>query len=423
MLTLFILKKNHDIFFLLILFLAQLQASEIEIKGLRTYSAKNEILPPIIIYNDRTENGVEDSTNDYIVIEFDVVSILKPNLQIIFQLCDKNWNPVDNIFLQNFGKDRFYNLQFTSAPTGVKSYNYSFKQTFPDERGQITFPFSGKYRYLITEFNNEKKIYGIGYFIVVYQNFKTITNLYKEVIDDTLHEIIDFNRRHKIHVDVYIPKGFDVSRQNEIEIIQNQKFFNSYFINFDLRDKYQYGRYLGINIKRYIKRDIFPVNEYRQVNLMDYNKYPNDKLLTSFDGVEVTRKFFFNGSDYDGGMKYYRSRDIYNEYLTYKFELTLPSNNKSVYLIGSFNNWKLDEKFKMNKVENYYSLIVSLKRGIYDYQYVTVQGNNDLKEINWIDVEGNHWNTTNTYYILVYYKDPSLNDWDKIVAISEVKSN
>ncbi len=411
------------IFFVwLVLISNQLLASGIEIKGLRTYSIKNEIYPPIIIYNDLNENGIEDTTNDHIVIEFDIVSVLKPNLQINFQLCDKNWEPVDNIFLKNFGKDKFYNLQFTSAAFGVKTYNYTFKQTFPDERNQITFPFSGKYRYLITEFNNENKIYGIGYFIVVYQEFRTLTNFFKEVIDDTLYELMDFNRRHRIQVDVYIPKGYDAGRQNEIEIIQNQKFFNSYFIKFDTRSKYQYSQYRGINIKRYIKRNIFPVNEYRQLNLMDYNKYPNDKLLTSFDGIDVSRKFYFDGNDFNGGTKYYQNRDIYNEYLNYKFELIFPNSGLSVYIVGSFNNWKIEEKYKMNKVDNYYSLILQLKRGIYDYQYVTRRNDDNDDQINWMDVEGNHWNTRNKYYIIVYYKDPALNDYEKIVAISEIES-
>jgi hypothetical protein len=399
----------------------------LEIKGLRTYSIKDEILPPIIIYNDLDENGIEDTSNDFIVIEFDVRSSLKPNLQIVFKLCDKYWKPVDNLFLTNFGKDRFYNLQYRVAPNGVKGYNYSFQQTFPDSRGQITFPFSGKYKYLITEFNNENKVYGEGYFIVVYQKFPVKASYSKEVIDDSLSDIMEFNRRDRITVNVEIPSSFDVFRQNEIEIVQNQKFFFSSILNFNKKSKYEFGRYLQQNVKQYIKRDLFPGNEYRQLDLTDFRKYPNEGLLTSFTGIDITRKFTYDGNDFNGGQKIYSNDDVYKEYLDYRFDLTLPfPADGDVYVVGSFNNWRIDEKYKMERSGNYYSLVVNLKRGIYDYQYVVVKETHSSPknlQIDWIEIEGNSWNTKNVYYIFVYYNNPDYGGWDEIVAFTELKTN
>ncbi len=416
-------------YFIAFLFFFQLLCAQnsLEIKGLRTYSIKDEILPPIIVYNDFYENGVEDTSNDYIVIEFDLKSTLKPNLQIIFQLCDKNWNPVENLFLKNFGKDRFYNLQFKIAPAGVKSYNYSFKQVFPDERSQITFPFSGKYKYFITDFNDDKKIYGTGYFIVVYQKFPVSVSYSKEVIDDSLSDIMEFNRRDRIQVNVEIPKPFDVFRQTEVEIVQNQKFFFSSLINFNKKSKYEFGKYLKENVKQYIKRDLLPINEYRQLDITDVRKYPNDRLLTSFTGVDVSRKFIYGGKDFNGGMKYYSEDNIYNEYLDYRFDLTLPQAVEGdVYIIGSFNNWQIDNKYKMERAGNYYSLVTKLKRGIYDYQYIIVkESQSSLKtfQVDWVEIEGNSWNTKNTYYVFVYYRNPDFGEWDEIVAFAEISTN
>ncbi len=414
--------------FIIFIFFNQLLAQNlIEIKGLRTYSIKDETLPPIIVYNDFDKNGVEDTSNDFVVIEFDLKSTLKPNLQIIFQFCDKNWKPIDNLFLQNFGKDRFYNLQFSNAPNGVKSYNYTFKQIFPDERRQITFPFSGKYKFLITDFGNEQKVYGEGFFIVVYQKFPVTVSYLKEVIDDSLSDIMEFNRRDRIHVNVEIPKPFDVFRQSEIEIVQNQKFFFANIINFNRKSRYEFGRYLSSNVKQYVKRDFYPNNEYRQIDLTDVKKYPNDRLLTSFTGIDLTRKFNYGGQDFNGGMRLYRKDDIYNEYLDYRFELTLPFHpDGDVYLIGSFNNWRLEPEYKMEKSGNYYSLIVNLKRGIYDYQYVIVKETQTSQKsinINWVEIEGNNWNTKNVYYIFVYYNNPDYGGWDEIVAFAELKTN
>ncbi len=404
----------------------ELAFSLVEIKVLRVYSIKDEILPPIIIYNDFNENGQEDTTNNFIVIEFDVKSQLKPNLQIIFQFCDKNWKVVDNIFLKNFGKDRFYNLQFRTAPTGVKTYNYSFKQFFPDERGQITFPFSGKYKFLITDFQDETKVYGEGNFIVVYQKFPVKLNYSKEVIDDSLSEIMDFNRRDRIQIDVEIPQGYDIFRQNEVEIIHNQKFFYSSLLNFNKKTRYEFGQYLTRNIKRYIKRDLLPGNEYRQLDLTDFKKYPNEGLLRSFTGIDVSRVFNYGGNDLNGGKKYYSKNDIYNEYLDYRFELTLPSSiDGDVYVIGSFCDWQIDENYRMLSIGNYYFVDVMVKRGIYDFQYVVVKKNqnSDDFKIDWIVIEGNSWNTRNIYYVIVYYNNPDYGGWDEIVALVEIHTN
>ncbi len=418
---------NRILIVFLISFINLYSQNDLIIKGLRTYSVKDEILPPIIIYNDFNSSGIEDTTNDYIVIEFDVKSILKPNLQIIFKLCDKNWQPLDNIFLKNFGKDRFYNLQFSVAPNGIKSYNYTFKQIFPDERNQITFPFSGKYRYYIADFNYENKIYAEGYFIVVYQTFPVTVNHKREVIDDSLSEIMEFNQRDRIEVTVEIPSYLDIARQSEIEIIQNQKFFSSHFIDFYKKSRYEFGKYLNQNTKQYIERDLFPGNEYRQIDLTDVAKYPNDKLLISFTGIDLTRILNYGGKDFEGGKKYYSKKDIYNEYLDFRFELTLPDVvDGEVYLLGSFNDWLIDEKYKMEKSGNYYSLVVNLKRGIYDYQYVVVKevhSSPRKKVVDWIQIEGNNWKTKNTYYILVYYNNPDYGGWDEIVAIAELKTN
>jgi hypothetical protein len=309
----------------------------------------------------------------------------------------------------------------------VKSYKYSFKQVFPDERGQITFPFSGKYKYLITEFNNEENVYGEGYFLVVYQKFPIEVAYSKEVIDDSLSDIMEFNRRDKIQVNVEIPKPYDVFRQNEIEIVKNHKFFFSNFINFNQKARYEFGRYLKDNVKQYVKRDFYPGNEYRQIDLTDVRKYPNDKLLSSFTGIDVSRKFNYGGKDFDGGMRFYNKDDIYNEYLDYRFDLTLPySIDGDVYLIGSFNDWRIDKKYKMERSGNYYSLVVNLKRGIYDYQYVIVKETHSSRKtihLDWVEIEGNSWNTKNTYYIFVYYKNPDYGGWDEIVAFAEIKTN
>lgn len=399
-------------------------SNEIILKDLRVYSARNEILPPIIVYRDLDVDGTENTANDHIIIEFDISTILKPNLQIIFKFCDKDWEPYDNIFLTNFGKDRFYNLQFKSAPTGVKNYTYTFKQRFPDERGQITFPFSGKWSFVVSDFENETKIYGAGRFIVVHQEFPMQVKYSRHVIEDSLSNIMQWNRRDKITAEVTTPNSFDAFFQKEVEIVQNHKFNFPYRVNIEKLSKNSYYEFVTHETKRFIRRDIFPGNEYRQLDLTNVNNYPNDKVLHSFEGIDVSRKFQFSGGDFNGGSKRYRKDDIYNEHLEFNFVLSSPEIfSKDLFLVGSFNDWAPNIDFRMERNSNYYSKVLSLKRGAYDYQYVLGLWNdstNRVEQLDWLELEGSDWETNNVYYVFAFYQDRLYGGYDRIVALKEI---
>lgn len=412
------------ILFIFALFLNLFGESGVILKDLRVYSTRNEILPPIIVYRDLDIDGIENIANDHIMIEFDITTRLKPNLQIIFKFCDKDWKPYDNIFLTNFGKDRFYNLQFKSAPTEVKNYTYTFKQRFPDERGQITFPLSGKWCFVIADFEDERKIYGSGLFIVVHQEFPMQVKYSRHVIEDSLSDIMQWNRRDKITAEVTTPNSFDAFFQKEVEIVQNQKFNFPLRINVEKLTKNSYYEFMTHETKRFIRRDIFPGNEYRQLDLTNVNNYPNDKVLHSFDGIDVTRKFQSSGSDFNGGSKRYRKDDIYNEYLEFNFVLSAPQIFfKDVFVIGSFNDWAPNIDFRMERNSNYYSKVLSLKRGVYDYQYVLGLWNDSTKrveQLDWLELEGSDWGTNNVYYVFAYYQDPRYGGYDRIAAFREI---
>ncbi len=415
---------NYKIFLIYFTLSKLVIASDLIIKDLHVYSARNETLPPIIVYNDLDIGGIENTANDHIVIEFDINTRLKPNLQIIFKFCDKDWKPYDNIFLLNSGKDRFYNLQFKTAPNGVRNYTYNFKQRFPDERQQVTFPFSGKWSFVIADFEDATKIFGSGKFIVVHQEFPMKVKYSRHVIDDSLSEIMQWNRRDQITAEVTTPSSHDPFFQKEIEIVQKQKFNFPFRVSIEKLAKNSYYEFISNETKRYIRRDIFPGNEYRQLDLTDVKKYMGEKLHHNFDGIDVTRKYQFSGKDFNGGSKRYREENIYNDYLEFKFELSSPQIYlKEIFLVGSFNNWKPNYENRMERKGNYYSQLVKLKRGIYDYQYVLGKWNDSTKKVeqlDWLELEGSDWGTQNVYYVFAYYQDPLYGGFDRIVAFKEI---
>ena len=86
-----------------------------------------------------------------LIIDFDVQSDYPPNINIIFKFCDRNWNPTDNIFLLNQGKNTAYTLDYFSLPTTVEDAKYHYNNAFPDKDGYVSFPFSGKWKYFIVD--------------------------------------------------------------------------------------------------------------------------------------------------------------------------------------------------------------------------------------------------------------------------------
>ncbi len=94
-----------------------------------------------------------------------------------------------------------------------------------------------------------------------------------------------------------------------------------------------------------------------------------------------------------------------------------------VFLVGAFNNWVVEPAYKMIVQGGLYTLTVPLKRGIYDYQYVLGQtSGNTVTDIDWYTLEGNSWDTTNYYYVFLYYNDPDLGGYDHIIGYAQIYS-
>ena len=112
----------------------------------------------------------------------------------------------------------------------------------------------------------------------------------------------------------------------------------------------------------------------------------------------------------------------YADYLVTTFEL---SPHESIYddifIVGSFTNWEVLPWFKLEERDDIYDISIELKRGRYDYQYVTGVINDDIVEnIDWRIFEGNFWDTENVYSIFLYYNSPEKGGYDKIIGFKQI---
>jgi len=106
------------------------------------------------------------------------------------------------------------------------------------------------------------------------------------------------------------------------------------------------------------------------------------------------------------------------DYATVQFNLKHDQLNGQIYLIGRFNNWRMNENnlLRFDLDTKMYTTSMKLKQGYYEYLYA-------VKSPTKPDylLEGSHFITENEYEILVYYRRPG-NINDEIVGYKKFSS-
>ncbi len=175
---------------------------------------------------------------------------------------------------------------------------------------------------------------------------------------------------------------------------------------------------------RFIAKDVRPGNEYRETNLTDINIYNSKNVKAQFDGMEYSRFLIQGKKDLNGSFSLKSPKDMYSTYMDVKFQVKPPPEvYGDVYLVGAFNDWELSAQNKMNFNGDHFELTLQLKRGVYDYQYVVVNGDYDVPaNQDWYVLEGNDWQTTNEYNIFLWYRDQENGGYDRIIGYSRIRN-
>lgn len=111
------------------------------------------------------------------------------------------------------------------------------------------------------------------------------------------------------------------------------------------------------------------------------------------------------------------------DYVYVDFILNRPSPLKSsdVYIFGKLSDWKLLPEYKMiyDPARRAYRAKVLLKQGYYNFMYAVYD--NKKAEADVTEIEGSHWETENTYQILVYHREIGQR-YDRLVGFGELSS-
>jgi len=385
---------------------------EVVIKSLKTFVQGAPDIIPVL-----------SKPGDRLVIEFDVKSDYPPNINILFKFCDRNWNPTNNIFLLNQGNNTAYTLDYFSLPTTVEDAKYHYTNLFPDKNGYVSFPFSGKWRFFIVDSQDTSIVFAEGKFYALKNQVMLQSKAIRETLDDKTYYPPQLGHTYWVTTEAQPKDDFFPFFIDEVEIIVNHLLYNPIKVQRTSTDHNRVFEWDGGSKIKFIAKDVRPGNEYRELNLMDVNIYNSKNVKAQFDGMEYSRFLLQSFKDNNGSFTLKYPKDMYSTYMNVLFQIKPPQEvYGDVYLVGAFNDWKLSDDNKMKFNGDHYELSLELKRGIYDYQYVVVNGDyKDVTNQDWIILEGNNWQTTDDLNIFLWYRDPEYGGYDKIIGYTIIQ--
>lgn len=399
------MKKFIIIFFFL--FCTLITAQNFSIKSLQAYSGSDQLSIPLVI----DAKGVKQN----LTIEFDVAGEPEPNLVIEFKFCDINWVPYTNLFLANQGQNTSQTLWFESIRIPNCGASYHYKGSFPN--ADVTFPYPGKWVFVIRDSQNKNRIYEQGAFYVLHSSIPLKTRITNEVLEGPARNQVELNRVFSLEVNFVLPDSLFPSYVTGVEIIENRKFFSPAQIG-RMSTGYRNFYFDGGHNFTFNARDLFPGNGYRRLDLLDKGKYSFPSTNAKFEGVELSDYYNFRPHDLVGGSIISNYKNPYSHYLKVKFRLRPPEDiNRKIFVVGAFTNWLVLPQYEMKNENGIYTLDVELKRGEYDYQYVLGDILDDrVVDVDWYTLEGNFWETDNDYHVFVYYNTPDKGGYNRIIG-------
>ncbi|MEO7767409.1 MAG: DUF5103 domain-containing protein, partial [Ferruginibacter sp.] len=161
-----------------------------------------------------------------------------------------------------------------------------------------------------------------------------------------------------------------------------------------------------------------------RVEKADYSKNAT-KIYVKPD-IDRTNQRYIYYQDLNGlyQVTTYESINPYwqGDFATVQFSFVTPTQEpytgKDLYLFGQLTDYKLNEATKMhyNAEKRMYEGSQFLKQGYYSYGYRLVDQNDPYLQS---ELEGDYWETENSYTILVYYK--SFTDQsDQLIGIGKL---
>jgi hypothetical protein len=380
-----------------------------EIKSVEFYNTKKNPSFPLIRLN----------SGEQLELAFDDLRGGSRIYYYTLEHCDDNWNssnlsPIE--YLQSFTEDQIRDYNYSSS-TLQKYTHYDIK--FPNDN--IKPKLSGNYILKVYEDNDPSKMVLTQRFYVVDSKVSVMA----EVVPSSDNALRQTNQKINFQISygalrVQNP-GYDIrtfimqNARSETGQLSNQpsNIRGTSLVYNDLST----NDFPGLNEFRHFDTRSLKLNSDRISHI--YRDTANTVILLTDPTLDQPNYTFY----YDNGGNFYiNNQDGSNptidaDYAHMYFTLasTKSGGNGSAYIVGQFNNFRIDENSKLqyDAVKNRYSTQLFLKQGVYDYSYVWVPNGSDKPDNTYF--EGSHFETENNYQILVYYH-PAGARWTELVG-------
>ncbi len=383
----------------------------------RCASFQNRIFNPLIksvkllSYNPKYSLPIISlNTSEKLNLSFDYLSEDAKDLTYTFVKCNSRWEKSENIFFHDFAEGMEEKLitdfEFSeNTSTNFIHYNLDFPSS------ESKFLMSGNYVLIIRESETSKVLLTQKFYVA--ENKTIITQHPKESKDSdlkTTHHLINFVVNHSL-----VPSD-NPMRDFKAVVIQNGRYDNA---KFDLEPSFISNNQLIFNNE---KENLFEAgNEYRILDFRDLKQLSHsveeiffqDSIYHVIPKIDYKRAFsnYKNTTDHNG--KYFINNipgrgnpNLTSDYafVHFRFARKVPLDGSNIFILGEINGGEIDEKLKMiykDSLEHYEAHIL-LKQGVYNYAYCSKK--NGEKSFIWEETDGSHYQTGNTYTILLYFK-------------------
>lgn len=364
-----------------------------------------------------------------VTISFDELADTERRLRWRLTHCDADWQP-DGLnsaeYASGFNESRIEDYARSRAT--VQNYiNYRF--TFPAE--DLRPLVSGNY--LITVYDEDKPDESLVQARVMVS--EDLVGVGAEVSSRT---DFDFNGQHQQLGIKVAPRGAQLHNPYNdltIKVIQNHRTDNTQTIRRPVRMEanavvYEHLPELSWKAGNEYRRFETVSTEYAGMHI-DHVKASHQGYLFELERDRPRRDRQYSYDSTQAGAYVVRSEDAFEgeddteaDYVTVVFTLEMPQLiDGDIYLVGDLTCNLLDDNSRMAYYpeEGVYRRALNLKQGSYNYIYLAA-GRDSSRPLGVTStVEGDKYQTTNRYDILVYYRQPG-DRYDRLLGSTVIRA-
>jgi len=367
---------------------------------------------------------IDLGSNGKLILSFD--DLEAGDKDFIYKIihCDKHWQPTDldeYDYINGFNGEEIEDISYSIGT--YQNYTH-YRLSLPND--DLEWTISGNYILAVYEDEYDTVPAITRRFMVVEPLVSVLAQVDQPMNVSKIrsHQEIDF----KINFEDFRI----VNPMNEIEvtILQNNrwdtamngikpKFISGQNINFNYVDQINFPggkefRIVDLRSTRFRGTGVHSIeknpNGIDMLVQLDQNRYY--KNYHTYD--DINGQFIIETADD-------RNHNLQSEYMNVYFALkSKPILDGDVYIVGSFSDWKITEKYRLeyDSFREIYSKDVRLKQGFYDYVYAIKNSEN---EVDFTSLEGNSFETENDYTVLAYLSEFG-SRYDRLIGVASLNS-